>query len=245
MAIITRKGHALGAVPSKPNPNELGFPAHLVRIAAPFPVRGWIQGTLAPDRKNQLTVGCCTGEGSTNLGNRLYRFYGPALKLISSALVVPDFDPLFTYYLERQTERTLNQGDCGAQVDTSLVVSDVGGGGFGWCPQTKPFNPANMNIAPTPEQLAAALKWPGGAHHNVGNVIANIKACILSNYSGVVGIAVYDSFEDDTTEASGLIPFPNTTIENQIGGHEMHSLIAYDDTIDRKSTRLNSSHLGI
>jgi hypothetical protein len=233
MPIVTPKGHGLGAFASKPNMNEAGFPAHLVRQSAPFPTTGCISGKLSSIRKNQLTLGCCTGEGSTNMGNRLYRRFGPQLKVVSSPDDVPDFDALFTYYLERQTEGTLAQGDCGAQVSTSLVVPDCnpGGGGFGWCPQTSPFDPNNVNVAPTATQLAAAKKWPGGAYHNIGNVISNIKACILSDYSGVIGIAVYDSFEDDSTEASGLIPFPNLEMENQLGGHEMHSLIAYDDTI--------------
>lgn len=224
MALRTSRGHAIGAHRSAPNIHELGFPSHLVRAVGPFPSRASIKGTLSPNRKNQLTVGCCTAEGSTNLGNRLYRKAGKA---------PPDFDPLFTYYLERKNEGTLAQGDCGAQVVTSLDVPDcnTGGGGYGWCPQTAPFDVANVNVAPSVAQLAAAKEWPGGAYHNVGNVIANIKSCILSDYSGVIGISIYESFDTEQTEANGLIPLPNLEREALEGGHEMHSLLAYDDTI--------------
>lgn len=233
---LSRTGRVFNAMASKPNPNENGFPAHLVRQAAPFPPQGVVGGTLISTRADQLTVGCCTGEGSTRMGNRLYRTYGPTLKIPVRAEDVPDFDPLFTYYLERQKEGTLEQGDCGAQVVTSLEVADMnpGAAGFGWCPASRPFDVRNVNVAPTPAQLAAAKLWPGGAFHNLGNSIANIKSSILSKpfgYTGVVGINVYESFEDDTTAASGLIPYPNLEREQQVGGHEMHSYIAYDDTV--------------
>lgn len=243
MATVTRKGHGLGAIPSKPDPKELGFPSHLVQRMGEFPVRACVGGTLRPTRNDQTTVGCCTGEGSGNMGNRLYRAFGPYLPTPVAVADVPNFDPLFTYALERQAEGTFDQGDVGAQVVTSLQVP----GKFGWCPETRPFDPANLQVVPTPEQLAAALKWPGGAYHSIGNNIANIKSCILAKtgtpidgYTGVIGISVYDSFEDDAVAANGLIPYPNLEVEQLQGGHEEHSLLAYDDTIQCP----NSPHPG-
>ena len=220
MALRTRKGHWLGAFPSKRNPAELGFPAHIVRQAAPFPVRAFISGPVGPT-KNQGNQGSCTGHGSTSEGERLYR------KVHQTA---PIFSPAFHYYLERKEEGTLAQGDCGAQVVTSLQIAE--NGGYGFCPAADmPYSDTDWTTAPSPAALAAAALNPGGSYHNIGNVIANIKACILSDYSGVIGISIYESFENDEAEASGLIPYPNLEVEQLEGGHETHSLVGYDDTI--------------
>src|SRR5579872_309815 len=182
MAIITKKGHGLGAIPSKPNPKELGFPSHLIVRTGEFPIRAFVTGALGPT-KNQKAQGSCTGHGGTSQGERLYRRYRGTS---------PIFAPAFHYYIERQNEGTLDQGDCGAQVDSSLVVAENGGKGF--CPEElMPYNDADCSTPPSPAALAEALKYPGGSHHSIGNIIANIKSCILSDYTGVIGISVYDS----------------------------------------------------
>lgn len=210
----------MGASPSKPNPKDLGFPAHIAQRVGPFPSRAFITGPLGPT-KDQRQQGSCTGHGGTSEGERLYRRY----KNTS-----PIFAPAFHYYLERQIEGTLDQGDVGAQVVTSLVIAQNGGHGF--CPEAlMPYNAADFTMPPSQAALDAALLNPGGSYHSIGNNIANIKSCILSDYSGVIGIAVYESFDSPATEASGLIPYPNVNAEQQVGGHEMHALIGYDDTI--------------
>jgi C1A family cysteine protease len=220
MAMMTRKGHGLGAFASTPNPNYLGFPSHLIVRTGEFPVRAFITGALGPT-KDQGNQGSCTGHGSTSQGERLYRkFKGQS----------PIFAPAFHYYIERKIEKTLGQGDCGAQVATSLQVAQNGANGF--CLESlMPYNAADYSTAPTPQALASALQNPGGSWHSIGNDIANIKSCILSDYSAVIGISVYDSFEDDAVETSGLIPLPNLGVESLQGGHETHALIGFDDEI--------------
>jgi len=226
MAIVTKMGHGLGAHPSPRNPAFLGFPFHLITHTGAFPSKSFITGSLGPV-KNQVQQGSCTGHGSTSQGERLYRRYKNQS---------PIFSPAFHYYLERQIEGTLSQGDCGAEVSTSLIVGEnpVPGqpGGYGFCPETlMPYNPNDCSTAPSQQALTAALATPGGSWHSVGNSISNIKACIMSDYSGVVGISVYESFESDTAAATGIIPFPNVNAEQLLGGHETHSLIGFDDTI--------------
>jgi C1A family cysteine protease len=228
MALMTRKGHWLGGLPSKPNPNELGFPSHLIVRSGEFPVRAFVKGPLGPV-KNQGNQGSCTGHGSTSEGERLYRKGGR----------YPIFSPAFHYYIEREIEGTLAQGDCGAQVDTSLVVAENGGHGF--CPEENmPYSDADYSTPPSVAALTAALKYPGGSHHSIGNVIANIKSCILSDYTGVIGFSVYSSFDDDKTAETGVIPYPNLEVEQLEGGHEEHGFIGYDDTIQCP----NSPHPG-
>ncbi|MGC2234277.1 MAG: hypothetical protein WBA09_22440 [Candidatus Acidiferrum sp.] len=221
---LSRKGHLYAAFRSTPNPNDHGFPAHLVQRVGAFPVRGALTGGIrAP--QDQAQTGMCTGEGSTGLGVRLYmRWKG----------LTPDFAPEFTYALERMKEGTFPQ-DAGAQVATSLQVPDPAQNDphcVGWCPRNVPgYKPLDITTPPSDAQLAEAKNWPGGAYHTIGNNIANIKSCILSDYSGVIGISVYESFESDEADASGLTPYPNINVEELLGGHEEHSLLAFDDTV--------------
>ena len=234
MAIFTtRKRRGMGAMPSPHNPAFLGFPSHLVVRAGDFPVRAFISGALGPV-KDQGQQGSCTAHGATSQGERLYRKAGKGS---------PVFAPAFHYYIEREIEGTLGQGDTGAAVSTSLVVAEnpVAGqpGGNGFCPEDQmPYRDNDLTTAPSDAAKAAALQNPGGSWHSVGNNIANIKSCILSDYSGVVGIAVWDSFEDDATDSSGLIPFPNRNVEQLQGYHEMHSLIGFDDAVQCPGTSM-------
>jgi C1A family cysteine protease len=229
MALFTtRMKYGLGAFPSVKNAKMLGFPAHLIVRSGDFPVRAFITGALGPV-KDQGQQGSCTGHGSTSQGERLYRRFGNQLTN-TPASTPPIFSPAFHYYNERQIEGTLAQGDCGAQVVTSLEVAENSGKGF--CPESlMPYSDAECSTAPSAAALAAALLNPGGSFHSLGNEIANMKSCIISDYSAVIGISVYDSFEDDAAALSGLIPLPNLNTETLQGGHEVHALIGFDDTI--------------
>jgi hypothetical protein len=232
MSLVTPNGHGLGAKPSPRNPKFLGFPAHLFapRTGTP-PPRFFVTGALGPV-KNQGQQGSCTAHGATSQGERLYRRFKNQ---------APIFAPAFHYYIERQIEGTLAQGDVGAQVSTSLIVGEnpvpAQPGGNGFCPETlMPYNDADCSTPPSPTALSSALKSPGGSWHSLGNDIDNIKSCILSDYTGVIGISVYDSFEADPNLTSGLIPYPNVNVENCLGGHETHSMLGYDDTIQCPSS---------
>jgi len=221
---LSRKGHLYAAFRRAPSPSDLGFPAHIVKRLGTFPVRAALTGAIGAI-KNQAQTGMCTGEGSTEMGERLYsRWKG----------ITISFAPEFTYALERMKEGTFPQ-DAGAEVATSLEVPDPAWNNpncIGWCPTTVPgYTPLDITTPPSAAQLAEAKNWPGGPYHTIGNNIANIKSCILSDYSCVVGISVYESFEDDAADASGLTPYPNINVEELYGGHEEHSALAFDDTI--------------
>lgn len=230
----TRKGHHLGASPSPFNPNYYGYPAHLIKRAGDFPRRGVLTGKIGPT-KNQGNQGSCTGHGSTSQGERLYRRWKDQ---------EPIFSPAFHYFLERKKEGTLADGDCGANVVTSLEIAE--NGGYGFCPEEfMPYNDADYNTAPSDQAFAEALKYPGGSWHSVGNNIANIKSCILSDYSFVVGIAIYASFEDDHVEKSGMVPVPNpdSSLDRLEGYHEVHGGIAFDDTIVCPNAKISGAVL--
>ena len=223
---LNRQGRRYGAFPSPPKASDLGFPSHLIVRSGEFPVRAFLTGKIG-DVKDQGQQGSCTAHGSTSLGERLYRRWKG---------VAPQFSPAYTYYQERSLEGNLGNGDTGANVDSSLIVADPKA--FkqgGWCDESvMPYNDstAALDVAPSAAALASAALNPGGAYHSLGNNIANIKSCILSDYSFVIGISVYDSFESDEAAASGIIPYPNVNTESIQGGHETHAGIGFDDTVE-------------
>lgn len=132
--------------------------------------------------------------------------------------------PLFLYYLERQLDGTLKEGDCGSTGETSCEVLNQ----FGICAeQEDSYNPNDYQAPPTTQQLKDALTYKAGAYHSI-LALDDIKTCINSGYRTRIGMAVYESFEN--TGSDGLVPIPNTNSEQILGGHE--TLVwGYDDTI--------------
>jgi len=223
---LSPKGHRYGLLSSLPDHAAPGFPSHLVKAPAPsaWPRRAFVSGRI-PKVKNQGTQGSCDGHACCSFGERLYLRWKPQVGPVV-------FSPAFAYAMERILEGTFTQGDVGAMISSAVQVPDPKAGGFGWCPLTDmPYDENVCNVRPNAAQIATAAQYPGGAFHTIGNVIANIKSCILSDYTAVIGVAVYDSFESDDAARTGLIPYPNLSRETLQGGHALHALIGYDDDI--------------
>ena len=170
--------------------------------------------------KDQGSQGSCTGHGACSLNEFITRKFRPKL--------APTLSPSFVYYLERQMEGTLGQGDCGAMVRTSVQVLAQ----FGACLLVEElYDPNDFSTAPTALEIQDGAFYRLGSYVSIGNNIMAMKASMLSGYPFVIGISVYDSFESDAAAASGLIPYPNVTTENLLGGHEVLCGVAYDDSI--------------
>jgi C1A family cysteine protease len=143
---------------------------------------------------------------------------------------------LFIYYQERiregQTNSTLQ--DSGADpIDGLLSLK-----GEGVCPESLwPFNPANLELAPSETALEAALQHkkfstshicPAGSTPT--HILTAIKTSIaINSIPTLIGIAVYDSFESDTVASTGIVPMPNTQSESLLGYHEV-LITGYDDS---------------
>jgi hypothetical protein len=221
---LSPKGHRYGLIPAPAKATDNGFPSKIITHTGAFPASAAITGKVGPI-KDQGQQGSCDGHACSEMGERLYLRWKPEIPFVQ-------FSPAFSYYRERQLEGTVSQGDCGAQISSACIVPDPNAaGGIGWCPLSiMPYDDTDCSTAPDQVQLDAAAKYPGGAFHSIGNNIANIKSCILSDYTFVIGIAVYDSFESDQTASTGLVPYPATD-ENLQGYHALHAGLAYDDTM--------------
>jgi hypothetical protein len=222
---LSPRGHRYGLLPSLPKASDPGYPSHVLTHTGAFPSRFPITGKVGPT-KNQGQQGSCDGHMSSEMGERLYLRWKPTIPFVQ-------FSPAFAYALERMLEGTFDLGDNGAMISSAVIIPDPNAkGGVGYCPlSVMPYDDTVWNVKPNAAQLAVAAKYPGGAFHSIGNNISNIKSCTMSDYTYGIGIQVYDSFEDDKTAASGLVPYPNVNVEDFQGGHALHCGMLFDDTI--------------
>lgn len=166
--------------------------------------------------KDQGQLGSCTAFCGTGDREAIAAQYEK--KIVTLA-------PLFLYYIERQLDGSLAQGDCGSTGQTSCQALNQ----FGICQESDdPYDPNNFQIAPNAAQLADAVTFKAGAYHSIFNV-EDLKTCIISGYRVRIGMNVYDSFENDIG-SDGLMPVPNLDTENMVGGHEV-LIYGYDDMV--------------
>lgn len=142
------------------------------------------------------------------------------------------YSPSFLYYKERELDGTLDQGDCGSFGRTSCAALRQ----FGCALRSDmPYVAGDFSTAPTPQQLAYALKWATGQYHQLA-LVADMKACLASGYNFRIGFTVYESFE--SIGSDGL--WTPSTSENVLGGHEVLA-IGYDDTVNGGSFQVRNS----
>lgn len=210
-------GHRYGGGRSVPDQRDLG----MARLHAPLILPSKIDLSMyCGILRDQQQLGACTAFAGTAMLEFLWRrWIIPGREYVLS--------PLFMYYKERELNGTLAQGDCGSDGRTAVKVINQ----FGVCPESlDTYDPANFANAPTGTQLAAALSYCAGAFHAIGNV-QDMKAAIASDYGFITGFNVYDSFESDATAASGLMPVPDRSSEQLLGGHEVF-FCGYDDAVE-------------
>lgn len=135
---------------------------------------------------------------------------------------------LFIYYNERVIESTVPY-DSGAQIrDGIKSVSTIGA-----CPESdwpyiidkfadKPTDPPSYKDAPLGKVVL---------YKRVIQNLAQMKACLASEYPFVFGFTVYESFESDLVAKTGEVPMPAPG-EQVLGGHAVLA-VGYDDTIQR------------
>jgi C1A family cysteine protease len=165
--------------------------------------------------KNQGDLGACTAFASAADREATAAQYENKKVVLS---------PLFLYYIERQIDDTLADGDTGSTGETSCKAQNQ----FGICPESvDPYEPKTFNNPPTAAQLAAALEFKNGAYHTLYNA-QDVKLCINSGYRVRIGMTVFQSFE--YIGHNGLMPVPNDEKENVLGGHEL-LIYGYDDSI--------------
>jgi|SRR5215472_4817660 len=163
--------------------------------------------------KDQGQLGACTAFAGCGMREYLAR------KMEKSDVIL---SPLYLYWKEREFDNDLGQGDTGSFGRTSVHVMNMGG----VCQESvDPYDIADFERAPTPEQVVDAGNYRAGAYHRISNV-QDMKSCLASSYVFVVGFTVYQSFE---SMGGDHVYQPDTSKEDILGGHEV-LFIGFDDS---------------
>lgn len=211
---LSPAGRRYGYIASPPDYRDLSLmAAPLTRKA--LPPSADLEPYCGPVFDQGQEGSCTANAGCGNLAYLYNRFKG--LKVT--------FSRAFLYYQERALDGSLDQGDCGSTGRSSCKVMNQ----FGVCQDSDmPYVAGDFSTPPNPVQLAVAAHWPSGAYHTLHTVV-DIKSCLASDYPVLVGFTVYSSFESQQVAETGIMPVPNKSSEQVLGGHEV-LFIGYDDS---------------
>ncbi|RZI46102.1 carbohydrate-binding module family 20 domain-containing protein [Candidatus Finniella inopinata] len=142
---------------------------------------------------------------------------------------------MFIYYNERSADGGGVTQDVGASIaDSILAISNYGapsesgktppfGSAWPYSDITSGKNPP-FTVKPSDLCYSAALADMDldtgvASIAQDDNVVTNFKKALIANNPVLIGIDVYDSFESDAVAATGIVPMPDTSIEDILGGH--------------------------
>ena len=167
---------------------------------------------------DQQALGSCTANAIS-----------AALRFTLRKQSLPDVDPsrLYIYYKEREMEGTI-ASDGGAQIrDGMKVVAS------GFVPETEwPYDITTFTQPPDLAKLDKDATLDHAILYQQVPVNIGMRACLASGYPFVMGISVYESFQQ---AANGEIPMPSTT-EQLLGGHAV-MCVGYSDSTQRYAFR--------
>jgi len=213
---LSQRGRRYGFRPSHADPR---VPKYKVQLPLALPPQVSLLSNLGPV-KDQGQLGACTAFAATGYLEYLYRTFKRSQ---------PVFSPLFLYYQEREYDGDLGQGDTGSFGSTAFWVLNK----TGVCLESSdPYEPAQFETAPTTDQLTEAAKYRVGAMHTVSTV-DDIRSCLATSYPVLIGVSIYESFEDGDWGSNHVMPTPTGSL---LGGHELY-IFGYDDNAKRFAVR--------
>jgi len=164
---------------------------------------------------NQGELGSCTANAIAS-GLREYLLINKETKWVA-------LSRLFLYWEERSLEGTVNE-DSGAEIRDGMKVLNQ----IGVCPEADwPYDISTFTNTPTEQMVADAAPYKVIEYHRITS-LASLKAALAEGLPVVIGIDVYESFESDDVDNTGIVPMPNTDTEQLLGGHAV-LVVGYDD----------------
>jgi C1A family cysteine protease len=178
-----------------------------------------------PPIVNQGQLGSCTA----NAGAAAVQFVQMKEKKRTSAL-----SRLYIYYNTRDAEGTA-ASDAGASISDTIAALRK----WGAPPETDwAYDITKFSDKPPPTAYAAASADLVIESASVAQDLQQMIGCLVSGYPIDIGFTVYDSFESDEVAKTGIVPMPDLSKENLLGGHSV--LIVGHDDPSRRFTLRNS-----
>ena len=119
------------------------------------------------------------------------------------------------YYQTRVVEGTVDS-DAGATIRDALKVLVH----QGVCPESDwPYTISKFKTKPPAKSIADAKPHAGDQYLAVAQTAGSMGGCLHQGYPFWAGISVYESFENDAVAKTGMVPMPNLSSEQALGGH--------------------------
>lgn len=139
-----------------------------------------------------------------------------------------DWQPsrLYIYYRGRvNLEGRQPTEDCGMCIRNTCVVANT----FG-VPEEPylPYDISKFAIAPSKEVDARAANHKNIQYYSVNQTLAELKQALADGNPILCGIMVYQAFMSVAVASTGIVPMPDKTKEQALGGHAQ-LLIGYSD----------------
>ena len=195
----------------KPDQN---YPVYSIAAPAKLPTSVDLRNFASPI-DDQGTLGSCTGNALAGAIDLLDN------KLAHKSLRV---SRLFIYYQERAMENDIPQ-DAGARISDGVTACSQ----TGVCLESIwPYTVSQFAVKPNQAAYADA------AHRKITGAskcadITAIKTALANGSPVVGGFMVYASFETAAVARTGLMPIPNVTREQCLGGHAV-CFVGYNDS---------------
>lgn len=133
---------------------------------------------------------------------------------------------LFIYYNERDMEGTTNS-DAGAEIRDGIKSINS----IGVCSEDDwPYDINKFTEKPSENCYNFAESHKTVNYKRVLQTVDHINECLHSGFPIAFGFMVYDSFESEEVSKTGMVPMPNESEENLLGGHAVTIVgINHDD----------------
>ena len=152
---------------------------------------------------DQGTLGSCTAHAGCGAVQFLDAGFSPSR--------------LFLYFMERQADQDVTQ-DAGSTLTQCVSVLSS----TGVCTEALwPYLVAKFADAPPSNCLSDATQHKVIQTVPVAQTLSSMRACLATGHPFVIGITVFDSFESDEVASTGVVPMPNVSTEQELGGHAL------------------------
>jgi C1A family cysteine protease len=160
-----------------------------------------------PPVMDQGNLGSCTAHGITGaLRHLLVKKGGPRDHRLSR---------LQLYFDERVVEGTSKE-DAGAEIRDGIKCAAK----IGVAHETLwPYTISKFAKQPNTKVYADAVKFEALTYARVAVSSASLKAALAAGNPVIVGFTVFESFESAAVEKTGVVPMPNISTEQVLGGH--------------------------
>lgn len=121
------------------------------------------------------------------------------------------------YYNARVLERTV-KSDAGCEIRNAVkAIKSKGVANEEWWPYVEEKFDDEPRV-----DVRNVRDWSGLAYERVPVGTITVKRALADGNPVVVGLTLFESFESEDVERTGVVPVPDIENENMVGGHAMY-----------------------